>query len=558
MARVWLLAGLLAVLTVACLSFGLVLAEDDGAETAVFYESFDTSWEGRWIVSDSSDYKGTWKYENSEGHEGDFGLLASEPAKKYGIAVDLPKTVDFAAETPVVLQYDLRLQNGLECGGAYLKFLLPQEAGWTPSQFDNTAPYSIMFGPDKCGSTNKVHFIFRYKSPKTGEYVEHHLKSPPSPETDKLSHVYTAVIYPNNTVKLLVDGQQKKTAELLSADFEPAVVPPKTIPDPEDKKPEEWDERAKIADPEAVKPDDWDEDAPREIEDEEAVKPEGWLDDEPDEVDDPEAEKPDDWDEEEDGEWEAPKVPNPNCEEVGCGVWVRPTKKNPAYKGKWYAPLIENPAYQGLWKPRDIDNPDWFELEKLTLEPIAAIGIEIWTMQDGILFDNILVTYDEAEAAAHRETAWKPKFSAEKAKKDVEEKTASKGDDALTSFQNKIFELLYQIPELPFLAPYKDQILGLLEKAEKYQRVTIVTIFVAIATVIHLLFKLVFAGKKKAPKSVEKKEDISTPDDPVADKPTDISDKEPVEGTVENAESSGEIEKEEEPSAARRRHRRET
>jgi len=131
-----------------------------------------------------------------------------------------------------------------------------------------------MFGPDKCGSTNKVHFIFRHKNPTSGKYVEHHLKNPPTPVNDKLSHVYSAVIYPNNTLKLLIDGEEKKTADLLSSDFEPTVIPPETIPDPEDKKPEDWDDRAKIPDPEASKPDDWDEEAPREIEDLEAEKPE--------------------------------------------------------------------------------------------------------------------------------------------------------------------------------------------------------------------------------------------------------------------------------------------
>lgn len=155
-----------------------------------------------------------------------------------------------------------------------MKFLQPQEAGWTANDFNNESPYSIMFGPDKCGATNKVHFIFRHKNPKSGKYVEHHLKNPPTPVSDKLSHVYTAVIYPNNTLKLLIDGEEKKIADLLSDDFEPAVIPPKTIADPEDKKPEDWDDRAKIPDADATKPDDWDEDAPREIEDEEAEKPE--------------------------------------------------------------------------------------------------------------------------------------------------------------------------------------------------------------------------------------------------------------------------------------------
>jgi calnexin len=78
---------------------------------------------------------------------------------------------------------------------------------------------------------------------------------------------------------------------------------------------------------------------------------------------------------------------------------------------------------------RKIDNPDYYELEKANVEPIAAIGIEIWTMQNGILFDNILVTYDEAETAAYRETTWKPKFVAEKVKV-VEEEKADEQQEA--------------------------------------------------------------------------------------------------------------------------------
>ena len=77
-----------------------------------------------------------------------------------------------------VLQFENRLQNGLESGGAYLKYLRPQEAGWKPKEFDNESPYSIMFGLDKCGATNKAHFILKHKNLKSGEYVEHHFKYP--------------------------------------------------------------------------------------------------------------------------------------------------------------------------------------------------------------------------------------------------------------------------------------------------------------------------------------------------------------------------------------------
>lgn len=35
-------------------------------------------------------------------------------------------------------------------------------------RFQDKTPYSIMFGPDKCGTSGKVHLIFRYKNPING------------------------------------------------------------------------------------------------------------------------------------------------------------------------------------------------------------------------------------------------------------------------------------------------------------------------------------------------------------------------------------------------------
>lgn len=515
-----------AVLLIALLCFQVAAAED-AEKKIVFYESFADDFDSRWIVSKSPVYEGPWKHSKGKDTD-DYGLLVSEPAKKYAIAAELPEPVDPKKDT-IVLQYDVRLQNGLECGGAYLKFLMPQEAGWTPSQFKDDSPYSVMFGPDKCGSTDKVHFIFRHKNPVTGKHVEHHLKNPPAlPAANKLSHVYTAVIYPNNTVRVLIDGEVKTTADLLSADdFDPPVQPPKTIDDPEDKKPSTWDDRKKIADPDQKKPEDWDETAPKEIPDEEATKPEGWLDDEPLEVDDPEAEKPSDWDEEEDGEWEAPKVPNPKCSEgPGCGEWRRPMKKNPAYKGKWSPLLIDNPAYQGVWAPRKIDNPEYFETERPDLETVAAVGIEIWTMQDGILFDNILVTHDEGAAAEYRETTWKPKHAVEGAAdeaaraKEEETKRAALPESTLQEkFFDKLEDIVDRITERPLLAPYRAQLQDVVEKAKDYPAATFSILTGLFFLFVALIYSLI-PGKRRAPRKVSvgqaKKEDISTPDDPVA------------------------------------------
>ncbi|GMI72229.1 calnexin 1 [Hibiscus trionum] len=476
-------------------------ADDD----VVFYDSFEESFDGRWFPSDKDDYKGVWKHSKSEGHE-DYGLVVSEKARKYAIVKEVDEAVSLKDAT-TVLQFETRLQNGLECGGAYLKYLRPQHVGWNPKDFDNQSPYSIMFGPDKCGATNKVHFILKHKNPKTGEYIEHHLKYPPSVPSDKLTHVYTAILKPDNELRILVDGEEKKKANFLSAeDFEPPLIPSKTIPDPDDKKPEDWDERAKIPDPNAVKPGDWDEDAPMDIEDEEAVKPQGWLDDEPEEIDDPEATKPEDWDDEEDGEWEAPKIDNPNCETApGCGEWKRPMKRNPAYKGKWSPPLIENPSYKGIWKPQEIPNPNYFELEKPDFEPIAAIGIEIWTMQDGILFDNILIAKNDKVAESYRETTWKPKFEVEKEKQKSEDEAA--GSDGLTGFQKKLFDVLYKVADIPFLSKYKLQILDLLENAEKQPNLTIGVLVSIVVIIFSVFFKLSFGGKKQP--RVEKKPEVA-------------------------------------------------
>ncbi|XP_012487663.1 calnexin homolog [Gossypium raimondii] len=522
---------LLLLLAFASLQLLCFAADDD----VVFYDSFEESFDGRWIVSDKDDYKGVWKHSKSEGHD-DYGLLVSEMAKKYAIVKELDEAVNLKDGT-TVLQFETRLQGGLECGGAYLKYLRPQDAGWKPKEFDNESPYSIMFGPDKCGATNKLHFILKHKNPKSGEYIEHHLKYPPSVPSDKLTHVYTAILKPDNEVSILIDGEEKKKASFLSAeDFEPPLIPSKTIPDPDDKKPEDWDERAKIPDPDAVKPEDWDEDAPMEIEDEEAVKPESWLDDEPEEIDDPEATKPEDWDDEEDGEWEAPKIENPQCEIApGCGEWKRPMKRNPAYKGKWSPPLIDNPSYKGIWKPQEIPNPNYFELEKPDFDPIAAIGIEIWTMQDGILFDNILIAKNDKVAESYRETTWKPKFEVEKEKQKAEDEAADSA--RLAGFQRKVFDVLYKVADIPFLSKYKHQILDLIEHAETQPNLTIGVLVSIVVIILTIFFKLIFGGKKQP--RVEKKPEVAKTSN----------------GEGSSGEKAEEAEKEEAAAAPRRRRR---
>ena len=107
-----------------------------------------------------------------------------------------------------------------------------------------------------------------------------------------------------STKQVLIDNEKIESGSL-EADWD--FLPAKTIKDPDAKKPEDWDDRAKIDDPTDEKPADWDV---------------------PEHVADPEAKKPEDWDDEMDGEWEPPMV------------------DNPAYKGEWKPKQIDNPAYK--------------------------------------------------------------------------------------------------------------------------------------------------------------------------------------------------------------------
>lgn len=66
--------------------------------------------------------------------------------------------------------------------GAYLKLVSD------PAKASGLLPdsrYSIMFGPDLCGATNKVHLIICYTKPD-GTVEEKHLSDPPRAKHDKL------------------------------------------------------------------------------------------------------------------------------------------------------------------------------------------------------------------------------------------------------------------------------------------------------------------------------------------------------------------------------------
>ena len=357
-----------------------------------FAEHFDdaSKFEKKWVKSaakkegiseDIAKYDGEWKIESSvkDSLSGDSGLVLKSKAKHSAISAKLNRPFVFNTK-PLIVQYEVLFQEGQECGGAYLKLLTEGKDSNNLSQFHDKTPYTIMFGPDKCGNDHKLHFIFRHVNPKNGSIEEKHCKKPKERFdeffADKIPHLFTLIVKPDNSFEIKIDKKVVHFGNLLE-DFAPPVNPPAEIDDPSDKKPSDWDDRERIPDPEAVKPENWDEDAPAQIIDEDAVMPDGWLENEPKHIPDSGAQKPEDWDIEMDGDWEPPLIDNPACADVvGCGKWEPPLIDNPKYKGKWTAPLIDNPNYKGKWKPKRISNPNFFEdLHPFKMQSIVSSSV---------------------------------------------------------------------------------------------------------------------------------------------------------------------------------------
>jgi len=391
----------------------LLLATVCAAEI-FFQEEFadGDGWEKRWVVSKhkkdgtAGDFSlATGKYFNDA--SADIGLKTNTDARFYQISVPLKKEFSNKGKD-LIVQYSVKHQQHIDCGGAYLK-LLP--AGIDQDDFSGDSKYNIMFGPDICGSTRKVHVIFNHKG------HNHLIKNPEiKAETDQWTHLYTLHIRSNQTYEVLIDGKSQRTGSLLEDwDF----LPPKEIPDPAISKPEDWVDLKEIPDPAAA-------------------KPEGW-DDIPQQIKDKDAKRPDDWDSELDGEWEAPLIDNPE------------------YKGEWKAPSIPNPEYKGEWVHPKIPNPDYHEDTDIGLyDSHKYLGIEIWQVKAGTIFDNFLVTdnaetakewavksaqaqegekeahkaEEAAKAAAAEKDLERAKAEAERQKKEREEKEGKKDDDA--------------------------------------------------------------------------------------------------------------------------------
>jgi len=359
----------------------LALASTVAAEV-FFQDNLDSM--DNWVESKhKSDYG---KFTHDAGaiyaDESDKGLKTSQDAKFYAMSAKFPKAFTNREKT-LVVQYSVKHAQKIDCGGGYVK-VFPD--GFEPEKLHGESDYNIMFGPDICGySTKKVHVIFNYNG------KNHLIKKEIKCKDDELTHVYTLVVNPDNTYEVFIDGESAQKGNLVD-DWD--MLEPKEIKDPEASKPEDWVDNAKMDDPEDVKPEEWD--------------------DIPEYIADPEAEVPEDWDEDMDGEWEAPMINNPD------------------FKGEWKAATIDNPDYKGPWVHPLIANPDYVADDNLySYESFGAIGLDLWQVKSGSVFDNFLISDDVEGAIESAKAIVESVHEGEKAmKKEIDDAAAAAAAEA--------------------------------------------------------------------------------------------------------------------------------
>merc|ERR1711896_91229 len=283
----------------------------------------------------------------------DKGIQTAQDSKFFGISAAFDSFSN--KDKTLIVQYQAKYEKDVECGGGYLKLGPKMDDA---SKFGDPTSYNIMFGPDKCGYTKRTHLIFNYKGKNVLKKSDLDYKQ----EGEGTSHLYRLILKPDNTARVEIDGEKIYEGSIKD-DWE--VLKPKTIDDPDDKKPDDWVTEKRIVDPEAKKPDDWDD--------------------------------------EEDGEWEAPM------------------KDNPEYKGDWSVKRISNPAYKGFWTAKKIANPEFVDDDSVyKFGDFGFIGFDLWQVKGGTIFDNIIITDDVAEADVFA-AKWKELSEVEKAKKKEED-----------------------------------------------------------------------------------------------------------------------------------------
>ncbi|XP_042526550.1 calreticulin-3 isoform X2 [Dipodomys spectabilis] len=242
----------------------------------------------------------------------------------------------------LVVQYTVKHEQKMDCGGGYVKIF---PADLDQRNLNARSPYYVMFGPDICGFDIKtVHVILYFKN----QY--HSNKKHIRCKVDAFTHLYTLVLRPDLTYEVRIDGQAIESG---SVEYDWQLTSLKNA--------EKAEAQARgPARARGATAQDWEQ---------------HFLD----------ASAPSDWNSELDGDWQAAMLQKPpyqdglRAEGIDRDVWLHKKMQSASY-------LLQQ--------------------DLLEFENIGAIGLELWQVRSGTIFDNFLITDDEDYAVKFGKATW--------------------------------------------------------------------------------------------------------------------------------------------------------
>ncbi|XP_073766980.1 calreticulin-like [Danio rerio] len=97
---------------------------------------------------------------------------------------------------------------------------------------------------------------------------------------------------------------------------------------------------------------------------------------------------------------------------------------------EWKPRQIDNSAHKGKWVHPEIDNPEYTaDSEIYKYDSIGVIGLDLWQVKSGTIFDNFLITNDPKLAEEVGTETWGATKDAEKKMKESQEEEDRKKHD---------------------------------------------------------------------------------------------------------------------------------
>merc|ERR1712046_319716 len=100
------------------------------------------------------------------------------------------------------------------------------------------------------------------------------------------------------------------------------------------------------------------------------------------------------------------------------------------YKGEWEPAMIDNPDYKGPWVHPMVANPEYADDESIgKYADFGVVGIDIWQVKSGTIFDSIFIGDDLDETKAFAKETYHANKDEEKESFDAEKEEQRKKDE---------------------------------------------------------------------------------------------------------------------------------